>query len=229
MAVGETLGNKNADLAKRAVSAAVMVAVAGTALWFGGGVWALFVGLVAAAVLVEWSRLVMGFVPGAMGRLVWHLAGLAYVGIACFTLILLRAEFYGPGPVLVLVGTVIAIDVWAYFTGRHFGGPKIAPSISPSKTWSGLLGAMVGAALVLLLTHGYDWRWALAGPLVAIVAQTGDFFESWMKRRAGVKDSGRIIPGHGGVFDRVDGLLAVAFVVGLSILFQIGPRLIGAQ
>lgn len=222
------------DLAIRTVSAIVMVAVAGTALWLGGGVWALFIALVAAGVLVEWSRLVMAFstrVGG--GMLLWHLAGLVYVGTACFALLLLRNG--APGgptgtagivPVLAIVGTVISVDVWAYFAGRKFGGPKIAPSISPSKTWAGLWGAMAGATLALFLFSHHDWRFALAGPPVAIIAQAGDFFESWMKRRAGVKDSGKLIPGHGGLFDRVDGLLAVCFALGAvligSVLFAIG-------
>jgi len=219
---GGDMGVKKSDLPVRAASAVVMVVLAGTALWLGGGVWALFVGLIAAGVLVEWSRLVMAFTPSPGARLLWHLGGLAYVGLACFALLLLRSPFFGPLPVLIVLGTVIAVDIWAYFTGRHFGGPKIAPAISPSKTWSGLYGAMFGAALVLFFTHGHDWRWALAGPPVAVIAQAGDFFESWMKRRAGVKDSGRLIPGHGGLFDRVDGLLAVLFVLGLVL---VGSRL----
>jgi len=215
MADGKGASGTNPDLKIRAISAVVMVVVAGTALALGGGGWALFVGLVAAGVLVEWSKLVMAFTENPLARLAWHLGGLAYVGIACGTLIVLRSPLFGPLPVLTILGTVVAVDVWAYFTGRKFGGPKIAPAISPSKTWSGLYGAMVGAALVLYFAHGHDWRWALAGPPAAVIAQAGDFFESWMKRRAGVKDSGRLIPGHGGLFDRVDGLIAVLFAVGL--------------
>lgn len=220
MADGKARAAKNPDLVVRTISAMVMVVVAGTALWLGGGVWALFVGLIAAGVLVEWSRLVMALTENPLARLLWHIGGLAYVGTACFTLLVLRSPLFGPLPVLIILGTVIAIDVWAYFTGRHFGGPKIAPAISPSKTWSGLYGAMAGATVVLFFTHGHDWRWALAGPPAAVIAQAGDFFESWMKRRAGVKDSGKLIPGHGGLFDRVDGLIAVLFAVGLVMLLS---------
>jgi phosphatidate cytidylyltransferase len=220
-ASGEAAPAKKSDLPARAASAVVMVAVAGTALWLGGGVWAIFVGLVAAGVLVEWSRLVMKFAGGPLAIGLWHLAGVAYVGVACFTLLFLRSPFFGPLPVVVLLGTVVAVDVWAYFFGRKFGGAKIAPSISPSKTWSGLIGAMLGAALVLFFARGHDWRWAMAGPIVAVVAQAGDFFESWMKRRAGVKDSGQLIPGHGGLFDRVDGLLAVLFALGIGLLVPV--------
>lgn len=206
------------DLVVRTLSALVMVTVAGLALWQGGGVWALFVGLVAAGVLVEWSRLVMAFAQSLAGQLLWHIGGLVYVGLASFALLLLRNGMPNMAPLIGVIGTVIAVDVWAYFAGRKFGGPKIAPSISPSKTWSGLWGGMAGATLALYLFSHHDWRFALAGPPVAIIAQAGDFFESWMKRRAGVKDSGTIIPGHGGLFDRVDGLLAVCFVLGLVLL-----------
>ncbi len=211
-------GRKKSDLAVRTGSAVIMLAVAGTALWLGGSAWVVFVGLVAAGVLVEWSRLVLAFTPGVAARLAWHLGGLLYVGVACFTLILLRSPWLGLMPVLSILGAVIAIDVGAYFAGRTFGGPKIAPSISPSKTWSGLVGGMAGAAVLLFLVREQDWRWALVGIPAAVIAQTGDFFESWMKRRAGVKDSGRLIPGHGGLFDRVDGLLAVLFAVGVAML-----------
>jgi phosphatidate cytidylyltransferase len=132
------------------------------------------------------------------------------------------------------VGVVVATDIGAYFTGRAIGGPKIAPRISPSKTWAGLFGGMGFAALwlamvagVFFYTAGYhDWSelvdiaWddvtgaALVGALLAVVAQAGDFFQSWLKRQAGVKDSSKLIPGHGGVFDRIDGMLAVALIVG---------------
>ena len=224
MADGETVTApaKKSDLVPRIISAVVMVVVAGTALWLGGPVWAVFVALVAAGVLIEWSKLVLGFTRGPLAILLWHLAGLLYVGLACFTLLVLRSPFFGPLPVLAIVGTVVAVDVWAYVFGRKFGGAKIAPAISPSKTWSGLVGAMLGAALVLYFVRGHDWRWAFAGPPVAVLAQAGDFFESWMKRRAGVKDSGRLIPGHGGLFDRVDGLIAVLAAIGLAMFVSGG-------
>jgi phosphatidate cytidylyltransferase len=132
-------------------------------------------------------------------------------------LMFLRSEFFSINAVLTLVAAVIATDVGAYFAGRTLGGPKIAPKISPSKTWAGLAGGMIGASVVLVLGRGNNMvADAIAGGmLLAVTAQAGDFFESWMKRRAGVKDSSHLIPGHGGLFDRVDGLLAVLFVGGL--------------
>lgn len=225
---------KKSDLAVRTASALVMVAVAGTALWLGGRVWALLVGLVAAGVLVEWSKLVLAFTQKPVARIVWHLGGLFYVGLACLSLLILRD--IGPGAAAFPLLLVIATDVGAYFTGRTIGGPKIAPAISPSKTWSGLAGGMVAAAAAGLLPvavvarQAADatgvatlmWQMALFGMIAAVVAQAGDFFESWMKRHAGVKDSGKLIPGHGGLFDRVDGLLAVLFVIGVFFLAVMG-------
>jgi phosphatidate cytidylyltransferase len=147
--------------------------------------------------------------------------------------------------VLELVSAVVATDIGAYFAGRTFGGPKIAPRISPSKTWVGLIGGMIAAGLILAGWQFYfnslmeshraygasaagpsPWAYAPAGALVAVIAQVGDFFESWMKRRAGVKDSSRLIPGHGGLFDRLDGLLAVSFVFGILLLLSGGFKAI---
>ena len=226
---------KNSDLGVRTLSAIVMVAVAGTALWLGGWWWTVFVVAVGMGVLWEWSALARGIATRRVDAAMWALAGVAYIGLAIWTLVVLRGM--GLPAALAPVAIVVAVDVGAYFAGRTFGGPKIAPSISPSKTWSGLIGGAVGAFITLYLSYQIarvslnhaDESLAmtaiptllamLAGCLgVAIVAQTGDFFESWMKRRAGVKDSGSLIPGHGGLFDRTDGLLAVCFVLGMVLL-----------
>jgi phosphatidate cytidylyltransferase len=114
---------------------------------------------------------------------------------------------------------VWATDTFAYFAGRMFGGPKLAPVLSPKKTWSGLIGGMVGAAIVSSV-YAATWfpSWialAVVAAALAVVAQIGDIFESALKRNYGVKDSGYLIPGHGGVLDRVDGLVAVAAVAAI--------------
>jgi len=221
---------KKSDLATRAISAIVMLAVAGAALWFGGAVLAGFIWLVALAGFGEFVLLVLKATANPAGRIVGILAGAAYFGLAGWVMASLD-NYY----LLAAIGVVIFTDTGAYFTGRAIGGPKIAPRISPSKTWAGLLGGMVFAALWLTLvagvffyTAGYhtwselvDVAWddaigaAMVGAMLAVVAQAGDFFQSWLKRRAGVKDSSKLIPGHGGVFDRIDGMLAVALVVGV--------------
>ncbi len=223
---------KKSDLPVRTASALVMLAAAGTALWLGGWAWTAFVGLLAAGVLHEWRGLVRNFdlKPLAVG--LWILGGIVYIGLAAAMLLFLRSEFIGLAPTALVLLAVIATDIGAYFAGRAIGGPKIAPSISPSKTWAGLFGGMLAAALVLWASTyvigdgrveaAYAAAFAVAGALVAIVAQAGDFFESWMKRRAGVKDSGHLIPGHGGLFDRVDGLLAVLFIMAIAMLASRG-------
>jgi len=155
----------------------------------------------------------------------WAVFALAYVGIGCWTLIWLRAA--DTRLALLAIGLVIATDVGAYFAGRAIGGPKIAPKISPSKTWAGLFGGMVLAGLFVTIfantalaeiaaVQKLQIEIVILAAGLAVVAQMGDFLESWLKRRAEVKDSGNLIPGHGGLFDRVDGLIAVLFVLGLA-------------
>ena len=219
---------KKSDLGVRTASAVVMIGVAGGALWLGGYWWTAFVAAVALGVLWEWRALVGKFSAQA-AYAVWLIAGMLYVGASAAMLLFLRGPATSLVPVLAVTGAVIATDIGAYFAGRTFGGPKIAPKISPSKTWSGLVGGIAGASLVMAiyLTAERDslacdagaWHCTsnfglvvssvMAGAVIAVIAQIGDFFESWMKRRAGVKDSGNLIPGHGGLFDRLDGLLAV--------------------
>lgn len=222
-----------ADLGTRVVSAVVMVVVAGIALMLGGWVWMAFVALVALAALWEWNGLAKGVGRTTVGEALWLFIGVIYIGVAALGMVQLRAFYVPVFFAIAFVLPIIAVDVGAYFMGRALGGPKIAPRISPSKTWAGLLGGVIGATLAYLFV-GYNWAdsyfvsneatfgWKsligalILGTVVAVIAQAGDFFESWMKRRAGVKDSGRLIPGHGGVLDRVDGMIAVFFVLTLT-------------
>jgi len=148
-------------------------------------------------------------------------AGLVYVGLPVLALLWLR-ERPDNGLVLTLwaLSLVWATDIGAFFSGRTIGGPKIAPAISPSKTWAGLIG---GVAMATALAMGFRHWLGLplvlvwATPLLAVAAQAGDFFESWMKRRAGVKDSGSLLPGHGGVLDRLDGVVTSAPLAALIV------------
>ncbi len=150
------------------------------------------------------------------------LSGTLYLGLPAVALVALRARPDGLLLIAYVLGTVWATDIFAYVAGRAIGGPKLAPRISPGKTWAGLGGGMLAAALFgAVLARVAGWSpapTALAGALLAAVAQAGDLFESHLKRRAGCKDSGTLIPGHGGVLDRVDGLIPVSVVVGAAVL-----------
>lgn len=229
-AVDVPLKTKTSDLPVRTASAVVMLAVSGGALWLGGTVLDIFIGAVALLALLEAVVLIRKATPSASYQLVGMLVALAYVGLAAAVLIS-GATF----DVVLILAVVMGTDVGAYFSGRAIGGPKIAPSISPSKTWAGLAGGIVGALLGMYVVLGWlayqFWRdfgqsegfvFDLSEFLglvpiaagLAVAAQAGDFLESWLKRQAGVKDSSRLIPGHGGVLDRVDGMLPVVLAVG---------------
>ncbi len=151
----------------------------------------------------------------------WLAVGAFYLGLPALALIWLRQDAeWGRLTLLWLFAVVWASDIGAYAAGRVLGGPRLAPRISPNKTWSGLGGAIVSAAVVSAVVaaasgSGASVRMALLGALLGLMAQAGDLAESWMKRRFGVKDVSRLIPGHGGMLDRVDGLLVAALVTAL--------------
>ncbi len=192
------------------------------------------VAVVVAAILREYSVAGWLVAVGAMGATVavsrdrravalWYGLGVAYLAAACLAFLwLLAIPDVGRAMILWLVAVVWATDTGAYLAGRTLGGPKLAPSISPGKTWAGLLGGVGAAALVGLVVavlRGQGSVAALVGSsmALALVAQVGDLFESSLKRRFGAKDSSNLIPGHGGVLDRIDGLLAGALVLGGAI------------
>lgn len=191
--------------------------------------WAAVLAVVAAHILAgPAAAIVAGLVLGtALGAAVggedrW-IAGLGvpYVGFGVVGLLWLRdAPSAGLGLFLFLLLAVWACDIGAYAAGRSIGGPKLAPRISPKKTWAGLIGGTVSAGLFGLgVALTADARSAFAallvGGLVAVVSQGGDLFESALKRRYNVKDSSHLIPGHGGLLDRIDGLLVAAPVLAL--------------
>jgi phosphatidate cytidylyltransferase len=153
--------------------------------------------------------------------------GLFYTAGLPLGLFFLRdGEWYGMAAALIVMGTVWASDSGAYFAGRGFGGPPLSPRDSPSKTWSGAIGALICSGLCGLIAAGlldaYRPAWFVAGVLISVVAQWGDLFESSLKRRYGVKDTSGFLPGHGGIMDRVDGFgMACA---GCAMLLAIFPE-----
>ncbi len=161
----------------------------------------------------------------------WLALGILYIAVPCMALLWLR-DLPGMGREVLfwILGVVWATDMGAYCAGILIGGPKLAPRLSPNKTWAGLAGGVVTAALVsgllVELTGAAFALWPLIcfAAFLALVEQMGDLFESSVKRRFGVKDTSRLIPGHGGVMDRLDGLLAVSPVV-VAFLLLMGEKI----
>ncbi|MDD2705604.1 MAG: phosphatidate cytidylyltransferase [Acidocella sp.] len=197
---------KLAKLAKPVILAALLLVV-----WGSGLVGGLPAALLAVAVAALTARVFCGSFAA------W---GVPYAGIGGISLFWLRLRpDVGLMDTLFLVLVVWGTDIGAYLAGRLLGGPKLAPRISPGKTWSGSLGGLFIGALAGELLAGGLLGFSLAafgvGLLLSLCAQAGDLLESAIKRKLGVKDSGRTIPGHGGLFDRLDGFLAAAPVAAL--------------
>lgn len=199
----------------RGTVGAVPLVLAGALLAAG---WATILGHPAIGLAALVLGAVLVWALGRRGAPVW---GVAYLGLAVVALAWQRADgAAGRANVLFLLLIVWASDIGAYGVGRLLGGPKLAPRISPAKTWSGAIGGLLAAALA-----GTAAAWSLqdevplraipVAVLLSVASQAGDLFESALKRHYGVKDSGRLIPGHGGLFDRLDGLIAAAPVAAL--------------
>ena len=201
------------ELLTRTVVGVILIVVALASALLGGTVFAVLVALIATVMYVEWTRMV-----GKWG-LGWKVYGFFYCLLPAVALLWIRerAEYEGIGSgfdLLIWVFLVVwATDIGAYFAGRAIGGPKLAPSISPNKTIAGLVGGVVSATLLAGAWANFAGLPELllwcALPF-GVFAQIGDLFESGLKRRAGVKDSGTWLPGHGGLLDRLDGLVPVA-------------------
>ncbi len=204
------------DFAVRTISALALIALALLATIVGSYYFAAMVAASATAIFYEWSRLVRGWGLG------WRLSGFFYALLPALALLWVR-DRAEDGLALVLWIFIVtwATDIGAYLVGRTIGRTPLAPSISPKKTVEGLIGGVAAAAIFAgawTLFVGLSSTLFFLAPLFALVAQAGDLFESWMKRHAGVKDSGSMLPGHGGFFDRLDGLVPVALLTaGLQI------------
>jgi phosphatidate cytidylyltransferase len=204
------------ELLVRTLTGALLIAAALLTAVHGGTLLAVIIAAVATAMFYEWTRLTRGW------GVWWYIAGFFYALLPALSLLWIRER--DPHGLELL--TWVFIDTWstdigAYFTGRAFGRHKLAPSISPGKTVEGLYGGVAAATLLAggwVLATGLGKPLFVLAPLFAFAAQGGDLFESWMKRRAGVKDSGTWLPGHGGVLDRLDGLVPVAVLTALAQL-----------
>ncbi len=171
-------------------------------------------------------------VIGQSGQRLAMVGGVSYAGTLAVCLPILRQSIPdGLAIILWLFAVVWGTDTMAYFGGRLIGGPKLAPRLSPSKTWSGFLtGVSCGALLGVLIapSWGGEVRIFFAGLCAGALAQAGDLFESSIKRRYGVKDTGSLIPGHGGVMDRLDGFIAASVFATVVGLLRFGPAAAGS-
>lgn len=156
----------------------------------------------------------------------WQAGGIVYAGLSAISLSEIRGDdAVGFAAMLFVFAVVWSTDILAYFVGRAIGGPKLAPRISPGKTWSGAIGGaffgVVGGSAVALSFFQTVEIWVIAVALtLSVFSQSGDLFESFVKRRFGVKDSSHLIPGHGGVMDRVDGLVFACFAAFFLAVFH---------
>ena len=210
------------NLKKRIISAAILAPIVIGIVWVGGTLFSMLMLIAAVIMAFEWCNIT------CMGnnnpvdpkqKQLWMSVGIAYIVISILSLMYIRSLVRGEMAVFFLLLTVWVVDIAAYFSGKLIGGPKILPAISPKKTWAGLIGGMLAAgcvnSVIGLFVGSPTLGMFIFGASLAVISQMGDFFESWVKRRFHVKDSGGLIPGHGGLLDRVDGLTTTAPLIAL--------------
>jgi phosphatidate cytidylyltransferase len=202
------------DLLARTLTGLILIVIALLVAFQGGNVFAVMVAAIATAMFYEWTRLTRGWDAA------WYIGGFVYALVPALALLWIRER---SGIELLLWAFIVtwSTDIGAYFAGRRFGRRKLAPAISPGKTVEGLYGGIAAATIfggAWTLWTGLGLALLILAPVLAIAAQGGDLFESGLKRRAGVKDSGTWLPGHGGVLDRLDGLVPVAVLTAAAQL-----------
>ncbi|NDF12962.1 MAG: phosphatidate cytidylyltransferase [Proteobacteria bacterium] len=234
-----------ANFVSRTLSAVVLTPIALAAIYYGGTYYKILILIAAGISLFELKNMILKDIPYREYKehKGWIIFSFFYVLIPAYSLIYLRNfdPVYGFQATVWMFVSVWCTDVGGYIFGRLIGGPKLIPALSPKKTWAGLIGA-----ILLSVVFGYyfglwfttrpqgsgpfdgdvevaKWFMVFSG-LVTVVAQAGDFFESWIKRTFGVKDSGNLIPGHGGLLDRIDGLLFVAPITALTVYVHLLPQ-----
>ena len=200
------------ELQKRTFSAAALLALVAFAAWWDAASFAALCLIGFWILLKEWRSLTLHS-PRYGG---WLIGGVLYLGTAAASLIYIRYENLN---ILAALIAIVAVgDSAAYLVGRTFGRHKIAPRISPGKSWEGFIASVIASAVTgATLGHVAPIPHAVLGAGFACIGLGGDLFESWLKRRAGVKNSGTLIPGHGGLFDRVDALLPCAIFAAIAL------------
>lgn len=218
--------DKLKNLQKRTLASIVLMPIILAAVYLGDIYYDLLILVLAVLMSVEWSRIVNMNLVIKIPRntqMLWNIAGVIYTAAPCICLIFIRDLYNGLEVTLWLISCVWATDIGAYFIGLTVGGPKIAPRISPTKTWSGLFGGLLCSAAVGFAFEMYHPEYHLnyfyLAMAITFISQFGDFLESGFKRYFNLKDSGNLIPGHGGVLDRVDGLVTASIFIAMVELW----------
>ena len=205
------------------------------AIWLALGALLLWPhGIASYIVLLCGTFMVLALSATRRSRPLWQAGGVLYIGLPSLAILLLREIPLRGGWLIGLLFVVVwATDTAAFVIGNLVGGPKLAPVLSPNKTWSGTVGgvavAAIASAVFIAVIGGDPAQAALFGAALSVVAHLGDLFESWVKRRFHLKNSGALIPGHGGVLDRIDSTLAAALALQIAVfVFALDP-LFGAR
>lgn len=213
--------NKMPDYLKtRFISAIILIPIAILIIYSPNIIFSGFVVATAVLMAFEWITIVKTEDESNM----WRILGLIYILLPTVSLLYIKSVENGSDIVLWTFLIVWATDIAGLIVGRTIGGPKLAPIVSPNKTWSGLIGGVLASMFVALLSSVIFKESAsffiIFGGLLAIIEQVGDLIESKFKRTFGVKDSGNLIPGHGGIMDRLDGLTLVAPIIALVVMIS---------
>lgn len=193
------------NLEQRVLSSFILVPIILYSVFISETLFLLLILAITVLAAFEWNNLTKS---DEKNKNKWLWIGFFYLLIPFYSIIELRSE---KNIILWLFFVVWSTDIFAYFIGKNIGGPKLIPSISPNKTWSGLIGGILSASIIgalsTLMFEGGIMFFIVTSAILSIIAQTGDFFESKIKRIFNAKDSGNMIPGHGGILDRIDGLM----------------------
>lgn len=192
----------SSSLKRRLLSAAILVPIIAAIVYFGSYAFGAFLGVVAGLALHEFWTMA----GKTRDRLFIMALGVLYIGVGLLMAYHMRIDL-GLWATIVFFAAIWLSDTGAYFAGKTIGGPKMAGAISPNKTWAGYAGALLTPAIVIALCY-QDLVWALpAGIAIGATGQAGDLLMSWFKRQVKVKDSSSLIPGHGGILDRIDSMI----------------------
>jgi phosphatidate cytidylyltransferase len=204
------------SLKLRVISSVILIPIVTFIIYIGGDIFNAFVGLCVGVALYEWIHITRHMrLPNKRLKTLMIVSGICYLSISLYEMMTLRQQSDGLYFTLIFLACIWASDSGAYLFGKTIGGKKMCPNISPNKTWAGYVGALLSPVIILMAgmilffdrPFFFDATTILFGILIGIAAQSGDLLISYMKRRATLKDTGALIPGHGGILDRIDALL----------------------